>query len=186
MINKRYIILIALILAGCSDTDKSKYQSAVQSYSLGNWDIALKEFQFVVDHFPTSPLVPSSKSRIEELKLRISLPNATNAINMLFQGETILERGLYSFEQRELIFKRDYDGKKVFISGNVHDAGTFFGKKYITIEVRSGHFIDIYPEGDVDIINYTRGKDVTFVGDWTRLGTGTAVHHMIESAREIN
>lgn len=89
-----------------------------------------------------------------------------------------------SFDQREDLFARSYRNKPITISGRITDVGTWFGSKYLTVEVPMGHPVDIFPSADFDLLDYRVGSTVRFEGEFTRLGTGAMIHHRIEKARQ--
>lgn len=108
-----------------------------------------------------------------------SLPIDFNEIlNRLFEGATFVDEGKYSADQRHEIFKREFQGKQVVASGRIEDVGqSILGNKYITIEVQPNQFADCYPSDDFDILKYSKGQVVTFVGEFSNLGSGVVVHH---------
>ncbi len=99
-------------------------------------------------------------------------------LNRLFEGATLVDEGKYSADQREEIFKREFQGKQVVASGRIEDVGqSILGNKYITIEVQPNQLVDCYPSADFDILKYSKGQVVSFAGEFSNLGSGIVVHH---------
>ena len=112
--------------------------------------------------------------------------NVRSALDVLFEGEGILDTGKLSQDQQELLFKKDYEGKRYTLTGEIKDIGvsSFGKKKYITVRVAPWNYFDVYPAREFDLMEYRKGTHVTFVGKWTFLGSGSVIHHKIEEAVE--
>lgn len=113
-----------------------------------------------------------------------SYPNVISVIDVLFEGESLTESGRYSHDQRKELFNQNYKGKIYTVSGKIITVGkaAFTDRKYITIEVKEGHRFDVYPSFDFDLLKYSKGAHVSFIGEWTSLGSGIVFPHEIENA----
>ncbi len=111
-------------------------------------------------------------------------PNVLSAIQVLFQGQGLLDTGRYSRDQQVQIFTDRFKGKHYLVHGEISDVGTttFGGRKYIAIQVTAGHYFNVFLAEDFDLLNYSKGQRIGFVGEWTRLGTGIMVKHEIKNA----
>jgi hypothetical protein len=92
--------------------------------------------------------------------------------------------GLTSDQQSE-IYKRNGEDKWFWISGRIDDVGTWLGSKYITIKINSGNYIDVYPRKDFDLLDYRKGRNISFIGQFTHQGTGIVTHHQAKNATEV-
>lgn len=97
-----------------------------------------------------------------------------------------MEDGRYSHDQRKELFNRNYKDKIYAVSGKIITVGkaAFTDRKYITIKVKTGHFFDVYPSFDFDLLKYSKDSHVSFIGEWTELGSGIMFPHTIENAEE--
>ncbi len=111
-------------------------------------------------------------------------PNVLSVIQVLFQGQGLVDSGRYSRDQQEQIFTDRFKGRQYFVYGEISDVGTtaFGGRKYITIQVTAGHYFNIFPADDFNLLDYSKGQRIGFVGEWTSLGTGIMVKHDIKNA----
>jgi len=111
-------------------------------------------------------------------------PNVLSVLGVLYEGAGILDTGKYSRDQQEQVFSDRFKDKQYFVYGQISDVGTtaFGGRKYITVMVTEGHYFDVYPAYDFDLLAYSKGTRIGFVGTWTSLGTGIMVKHKIEQA----
>lgn len=108
------------------------------------------------------------------------------ALKELYKGETLPGTGELSSDQRKIIFKDKFQNKSVEFTGKIRDVGTFFGKKYITVEVASGHLVDVYIPNSANLLDYKKGRTLTAVGKWSLLGTGIAIHHHVEELEYLS
>jgi len=115
-------------------------------------------------------------------------PNVSSALAVLFEGEGLMESGKYSPDQQEELFNRNYKNKIYLVSGEISSVGktSFTESKYITIKVNNGHYFDVYPSFDFDLLDYSKGAHVSFIGEWTFLGSGIMFHHKIENAERAD
>lgn len=97
-----------------------------------------------------------------------------------------LDSNGYTSDQQELFFSREGKDKWFVVRGPVHDVGTFLGRKYVTVQVNSDNYCDIYPRDDFDIMSYRKGQNVCFVGQYTCRGTGIMTHHDVKNAKEVS
>jgi len=104
--------------------------------------------------------------------------DADAALRQLFAGSL-------SADQREDLYARAYRNRPIAVSGRITDVGTWFGSKYITVQVPMGHLVDVFPAADFDLLDYRVGGTGRFEGEFTRLGTGAMIHHRIEKARDV-
>ena len=106
------------------------------------------------------------------------------ALARLCEGEGILDTGRYSRDQQKHIFEREYKGKPCFAHGEIVRVGIKYQEKYITIILRNGHSVDIFPLADFDLLSYSKNSTVAFVREWRGLGTGILQPHKICDAIE--
>jgi hypothetical protein len=90
-----------------------------------------------------------------------------------------------SIDQRDDLFARAYENRPITVAGRITDVGTWFGEKYLTVEVADDHRVDVFPAEDFDLLDYRVGGTVRFEGEFTRLGTGLMIHHRVDKAREV-
>ena len=128
--------------------------------------------------------VAERRRKAELVQPRSDFPNVLSVLGVLYEGEGILDTGKYSRDQQEQVFSDKFKDKQYFLYGQISDVGTtaFGGRKYITIMVTEGHYFDVYPSDDFDLLAYAKGQRIGFVGTWTSLGTGIMVKHKIEQA----
>ncbi len=113
--------------------------------------------------------------------------NVKNIISQLFEGESLFNKGKYSQIQIDAIFDQKFKDKQVLVSGAVTNiAESLSGEKYISLQVTDGHFFDVYPSDDFNVLDYSKGKQASFVGKWTKIGTGVMTNHVIRSAVPLN
>ena len=128
--------------------------------------------------------VTERRRKAELVQPRSDFPNVLSVLGVLYEGEGILDTGKYSRDQQAQVFSDKFKDKQYFVYGQISDVGTtaFGGRKYITIMVTEGHYFDVYPSEDFDLLAYAKGQRIGFVGTWTSLGTGIMVKHTIEQA----
>lgn len=134
-----------------------------------------------------SPKIPQgtpSRERSAQSTHSERTPNVLSVLSVLCKDQGLLDTGQYSRDQQELIFERQYKGKTYVVSGEVSDiAETLWAeKKYVAIKVTSGHYFNVFPSKDFDLLEYKKGSRVSFAGIWTTFGTGIMIHHRIENA----
>jgi len=108
------------------------------------------------------------------------------ALKELYKGETFPGTGELSSDQRSILFKEKYKNKMVEVTGRINDVGSFFGKKYITVEVALGHLVDVYIPNSANLLEYKKGRMLTAVGKWSLLGSGIVIHHHVESLEYLS
>jgi hypothetical protein len=128
--------------------------------------------------------VAERRRKAELVQPRSDFPNVLSVLGVLYEGEGILDTGKYSRDQQAQVFSDKFKDKQYFVYGQISDVGTtaFGGRKYITIMVTEGHYFDVYPSEDFDLLAYAKGQRIGFVGTWTSLVTGIMVKHTIEHA----
>jgi hypothetical protein len=128
--------------------------------------------------------VREDRRRAEMAQPSSDFPNVLSVLGILYENEGITDTGRYSRDQQELIFSKRYKGNQYFVHGEITDVGTtaFGNRKYITLMVTKGHYFDVYPATDFDLLAYSKGQRIGFAGTWTSLGTGIIVKHKIEQA----
>jgi hypothetical protein len=113
----------------------------------------------------------------------VASENVTNILSQLFEGESLFNKGKYSQIQIDAIFDESFKDKQVLVSGKITNISkSLSGEKYISLQVTDGHFFDVYPSADFNVLDYSKGQQASFVGKWTKIGTGVVVHHVIRSA----
>ena len=158
---------------------------ALQAYSERDYRRCI-ELVDEVDQF-ISPLDDRLVQAREESRVALlgsRFPNVTTVLDVLFEGQGLLDTGRYSRDQQEQIFAEKYKGQQYFVQGKVSDVGetTFGNRKYISVMVTTGHYFAVYPTRDFNLLDYSKGQSVGFVGRWTELGTGIMFKHKIEDA----
>lgn len=150
---------------------RTRTQQPSQSFS----DIAGKAWRESTAKVNTQSDIPQPRS---------DFPNVLSVIQVLFEGQGLVDSGRYSRDQQEQIFAERFKGKQYLVYGKISDVGTtaFGGRKYITIQVTTGHYFNIFPAEDFDLLDYSKGQTIGFVGEWTSLGTGIMVKHDIKNA----
>lgn len=130
--------------------------------------------------------ISQTRTRSEISQPRSDFPNVLSVIRVLFEGQGIVDTGRYSRDQQEQIFANRFKGKQYFVYGEVTDVGTttFGDRKYITLQVTSGHYFDVFPSENFDLLDYSKGQRIGFVGTWESLGTGIMVNHKIRQAQD--
>jgi len=124
------------------------------------------------------------RTQAEVAQPQSEFPNVLSVIRVLFEGQGLVDTGRYSRDQQEQIFADRFKGKQYFVYGEVSDVGTttFGGRKYISLQVTAGHYFNVFPAEDFDLLDYSKGQRIGFVGEWTSLGTGIMVKHDIKNA----
>ena len=113
--------------------------------------------------------------------------DAKNILSQLFVGESLFDKGKYSQVQIEALFDQHVKDKEVLVSGEITNIGkSFSGDKYITIKVKDNHFFDVYPATDFNVLDYNKGQTASFIGRWTKVGTGVMISHVLKNAIKIN
>lgn len=125
-----------------------------------------------------------ARTQAEVAQPQSEFPNVLSVIRVLFEGQGLVDTGRYSRDQQEQIFADRFKGKQYFVYGEVSDVGTttFGGRKYISLQVTAGHYFNVFPAEDFDLLDYSKGQRIGFVGEWTSLGTGIMVKHDIKNA----
>lgn len=114
-------------------------------------------------------------------------PNVHGPLAELFEGEDPFGGGgRYTREQREAVFARDYQDKMFLVVGNVTDISSEQGKRFLTVQVGSENYFDVYPIRDIGLLEYDRNSTVRFVGRWSLLGSGIITHHRLDEAIEVD
>lgn len=156
--------LLALLAVGSVDEkevedaiDEAKREAAAHEASRGSRQ-------------PARPASPPASTQRER--------DADAALRQLFSDSL-------SLDQRDDLFARTYLNRPIAVSGRITDVGTWFGEKYLTVEVPMGHLVDVFPAADFDLLDYRVGGTVRFEGEFSRLGTGLMIHHRIGKAREV-
>jgi hypothetical protein len=114
-------------------------------------------------------------------------PNVLSVLDVICEGEGILDTGRYSADQQQQLFKQRYAGKRYFVRGRITDVGEepFRDRKRIVLQVTTKHYFDILPAEDFNLLAFSKGQEVGFTGTWTEFGTGIMFHHKIEQAQRF-
>ena len=130
---------------------------------------------------------PESKTENADATAQPMPEDVKNILAQLFVGESLFDKGKYSQIQIEALFDQHVKDKEVLVSGEIKNIGkNFSGEKYITIKVKDNHFFDVYPAEDFNVLDYNKGQTASFVGRWTKIGTGVMISHVIKYAIKIN
>ncbi len=113
-----------------------------------------------------------------QIKQQTKLPNVRDYLAQLSDENRL------TYDQKQLLFERQYKGKLYEVDGEVTDVGTFLGRHYVTLKVTASHFFDVYTAESFDIMKYSKGQTLKLQGDWDFLGSGILVHHQIKNAIE--
>ena len=142
-----------------------------------------------INEISESPDSTNSKSdtTLADAKAQQLPEDAKNILSQLFVGESLFDKGKYSQIQIEALFDQHVKDKEVLVSGEITNIGkSFSGDKYITIKVKDNHFFDVYPATDFNVLDYNKGQSASFVGRWTKVGTGMMISHVLKNAIKIN
>jgi len=160
-----------------------------------NNDYKLNYHNAVFLHADVEDLRAEIKRTISTLSI-YSKDHAPQQLNLVkiyndFAGEGLFGEPIYTELQAEQFWKDDYKGKLVIGFGTVDDVKEriFHLGTYITIQVSSSHYVDLYlapnEENKSFLLNINKGDKIKFIGVLDKLGTGIIIHHTIKNVRII-
>ncbi|OQW99183.1 MAG: hypothetical protein BWK73_50910 [Thiothrix lacustris] len=177
-----------LVRGSYENPEKNTNQNNVYSFDnfLNTFNPALLETQKNKNTetvFEKPDPISSANSSQEASPIKPIPENIKNILSQLFEGESLFNKGKYSQIQIEAIFDQKFKDKEVMLFGEITNISkNFSGDKYITIKATDNHFFDVYPSEDFNVLDYNKGQSVTFIGRWTKVGTGIMINHIIKSA----
>lgn len=135
-----------------------------------------------------------AKEMIGQLKY-FTKKNKPERINLLrvynnFAGEGMFGSSIYTDVQKKYFWKKDYRGKVILGSGIVEGVSkSIFGiGVYITIEVSSSHYVELYISSSEEkkLLGIYKGSRIQFMGEMEKLGTGIMIKHTIINVKILN
>ena len=104
-----------------------------------------------------------------------------------FAGEGMFGESKYTDIQRDHFWNNDYKGKAIIGNGTVYEVAEriFRVGTYITIQVSTSHYVDLYLDGSEEkkLLGIYKGQTVKFIGELDDVGTGIMLHHSIKNVK---